>query len=81
MEVGDSSNVPRVACRGTRQEGAGVVDEVGNDDLYKFLRKLGDWGPAYGRRLWGTSTEQPLDFGHATVPQFVYKQLTRYIMT
>ena len=67
MEMGDSSNVPRVACQGTRQEGGGIVDEVGNDDLYKFLRKLGDWRPACGRRIRGTSTEQPLDFGHAAV--------------
>jgi len=31
VKVGDSSDVPRVACHGARKEGAGVMDKVGDD--------------------------------------------------
>ena len=71
VKMGDGSDVPRVTCQGACQEGAGVVDEVGNDHSHKLLRELGDWGRACGKRLRGTSKEQPLDFGYASVPKFV----------
>ena len=66
MEIGDGSNVPRVTCQGACKEGVGVVEEVRNNRCHKFLRKLGDWGPARGRRLRGASIEQVLDFGRAS---------------
>ena len=44
VKMGDDSDVPRVTCQGACREGAGVVDEVGDDDLHKLLRELGDWG-------------------------------------
>jgi len=72
MKLGDSNNVPRVTCRGARQEATRVVNEEGDDYCHDLLRKLGDWGRSRrtcGGRLWGTSNEQPLDFGFDLVPE------------
>ena len=44
MEIGDGGNVPRETCHGARQEGARIVNEVGDDRFHKLLRELGDWG-------------------------------------
>jgi len=41
--MGDGGDVPRVAGHRACQEGTGVMDEVGNDHLHKFVRKPGDW--------------------------------------
>ena len=43
MEMADGGNIPRMTCEGACQEDAGAVDEVGEDFVYKFLRKPGDW--------------------------------------
>jgi len=63
VEMGDCSDIPRVACHGACEEGGGVVNEVGNDHFDEVLREFCDWGRAIRRCLWGTSVEQPLDFG------------------
>ena len=63
MKFWDSSDVPRVTCRGARQEATRVVNEEGDDYCHHLPRKLGDWGRSgrtFGGRLWGTSNEQPL---------------------
>jgi len=57
MEMWDGSNIPRVACHGAREEGVGVVNEVGDDHLYKVLWELGDLGRGFRGCLWGTSIE------------------------
>ena len=48
MEVGDGGNVPRVAGHGACKEGAGVADEVGDDQFHELLGKPGYWGRAQG---------------------------------
>jgi len=78
MEVGDGSNVPRIAGHGTRDKGAFIVNEVGDNHFYELLWELGDWARACGRGLWGGSIEQPPDFGYGPVPNLVDEQLARY---
>jgi hypothetical protein len=77
MKMGDGSDVPRVTCRGACQEGALVVNEVGENQFHKVLRKLCDWRRACGGCIRGTSTEQRLDFGFVSVPKLVSKQFNR----
>ena len=38
MKMGDGGNVPRETCHGARQEGARIVNEVGDDRFHKLLR-------------------------------------------
>jgi len=78
VKVGDSCDVPRVASQGACEEGAGVVDKVGEDQFYEFLRKPGDWGRVQGRGHRATSKEQTLDFGHAPPPDLGSEQFGRY---
>ena len=70
MKVGDSGNVPRVTGHGACQEAGCVVNEVGDDHFHDLLREIGDWGRAWGGRLWGTSTVRPVDLGFGPVPKF-----------
>jgi len=46
VEVGDSSDIPRVARHGACEEGGSVVSEVGDDDLNDVLwdPEPYDWG-------------------------------------
>jgi len=41
--MGHGHDVPRITRHGANEEGGGVVDEVGDDCLYKFLWDPGDW--------------------------------------
>ena len=74
VEVGDGGNVPRVTRRGTRQEGSGVVDEVGNHRFHELLRELSNRG---GGHLGAVTLSyigvrgRPLDFGSGSVPKSV----------
>jgi hypothetical protein len=77
MKVGDGGDVPRVTGHRACKEGAGVVNEVGDDRFHEVLRELGDWGRTCGRCIQGTSAEQPLDSGLAPVPQLICEQLGR----
>jgi len=77
MEIGDSGNVLRVTCHGTRQEAVFVVNKVGDDHLHELLWELGDWGWACGGRPLGTPIEQPIDFGFGSVPKLVNEEFTR----
>jgi hypothetical protein len=38
MKVGEGSDVPRVTCRGACQEGASIVNEVGDNLFHELLR-------------------------------------------
>ena len=78
MKVGDDGDVPRVTRQGARQEAVGIVNEVGGDDFYKFLRELGDWGRTPGGYSRGTSVEQPLDFGFGSIPKPIDKEFVCY---
>ena len=42
MKVVDGDNVPRVTRQGALQEGALVVNEVGDDQVHELMRELGD---------------------------------------
>jgi hypothetical protein len=76
--VVDGNNVPRVTRQGARQEGALVVNEVGDDQVQELVRDPGYWARVCGRRLWvGGTIEQRLDFGFASVPKYVNKQSNR----
>ena len=44
MKIGDGGDVPRETCHGVRQEGAYIVNEVGDNHFHKLLQELGDWG-------------------------------------
>jgi hypothetical protein len=74
MKMGGGSDVPRVTCRGARQESARVVSEVGDNQSHELLRELGDWGGMCSGRLWGASAEHPLDFGFDSVLKLINKQ-------
>lgn len=78
MEMGDSSDVPRVTCHGARQEAVRVVNEVGDDNFDDILWELGDWRRRCGRCLRSTSRGQPSNSGYCSVPKLVNKQLGRY---
>ena len=43
VKITDGGDVPRMAGQGACQEGAGVVNEVGENRVHKFLRKPGNW--------------------------------------
>ena len=43
VKMADGGDVPYVAGQGTCQEDAGVIKEVGEDDVHEFLRKPGNW--------------------------------------
>ena len=51
MEMGNGSNIPRIACHGTRDKGLFVVNEAGDNHFYELLWKLGDWARTRGRSL------------------------------
>lgn len=63
VEMGYGGDVPRITCHGTREKGADVVNEVGNDDFHKFLWQPGSLGWTCGGQL--------LDFNSVSVPRLV----------
>jgi hypothetical protein len=62
--MGHGSSVPRKTCHGACEEGAGVVNEVGDDHVHKFLWEPGDLG-----RTWGRPTGQLLNFDPVSIPE------------
>jgi hypothetical protein len=72
--MGDGRDVPRVTGHGTCKEGGGVVNEVGDYHLHELLWEPSDWRRVCGMRVRGASTEQPLDFGLASIPEPLSEQ-------
>ena len=63
VEMGYGGDVPRITCCGTREKDPGVVNEVGDDYIHKFL-----WKPCgLGRTCGG----QLLDFNPISVPRLI----------
>jgi hypothetical protein len=67
--MGYSGNVPRVTGHGARKKGACVMDEVGDNQLHKFLREPGGLGWTCDRCH--RDGARQLDFGPGSVPELV----------
>ena len=78
MKMRDSSDVPRITCCGTCEEGALVANEVRDNPFHKLLREIGDRGWVYCGRVRGSSSTGRLDFGFVSVPKLISKQFNRY---
>ena len=78
VEIGDGDHVPRVTGHGTGDDTVFVINEVGDDDLHRFLREFGDWGRTCDGWLHVRKREKPFDFGFGPVPKPVNEELVRY---
>ena len=78
MEMRDGGDVPGVTGQGTGQKAAGVVDEMGGNDLDDLQWKPGGCGQRCGRNHWGIISGEHLgDPGVASVPKSLNELLNR----